>query len=54
MIDTLIQVLSLKKVGKKIHADKIKVVYHRKINELKRCDKCCEGMVGPDVIYGFS
>ena len=45
MIDKLLQVLSVKKGGKRKHADKIKKVYHEKIKAHVPCEECGEGMM---------
>ena len=45
MIDKLLQVLSIKRMGTKQHADRIKEIYHREIVNHKLCGNCPKGMI---------
>ena len=45
MIDKLLQVLSVKRMGNKQHADRIKEIYHREIVNHQPCENCTEGMI---------
>ena len=40
MVDDLLQVLNLECVGKKLHAEEIRKVYHKKLVKYKRCGNC--------------
>ena len=49
MVDNLIEVLSQEKMGRKIHADRIKEVYHKEIKNHKCCESCPKGIIGLDI-----
>ena len=45
MIDKLLQVLNIKRMNTKLHAERTKEIYHREIVNHKPCEKCHEGMI---------
>ena len=46
MVDELLRVLRLEQIGMEVHAKEIEKVYHRKIDEHERCEKCRPGKNG--------
>ena len=43
MVIEVLQVLRLKEIGKKLHADIIEKVYHEELDRHRPCEKCPEG-----------